>query len=717
MSKNKGRAITKSLFLRGGRGGTEVCPTTFKVAIGFVLTVIICMYAFVLQFAGFNDYTKSSYYIVAVNAPESFKTYDEENLSEYYRIFYESWDAPYDFMKMSDFLHENSAGIVLVFPEDFDDTVKSGEIPQILTYYRTDTLDYKYIRDHFVDEPLEGYKSYLTELFDLPDSTSGWNITRDDISTITDMSRGKLFAYVMGKTFIPILIFIAILYAAMSSGTEAISGQKERGTFSRILLTPVSRKDIITAFTNGVFISAYIPTVIIIILTYLIPLYRHFDGLLPIIILTASLSLFISALTVLISVMNDNVTSAQTAFLPIFFILVTIGVTCINGGTDTEAFYYYIPVYGQFYGIGDAVNGNANIIASVVCSAITAVLAVIITKISTRLMMSERFTILTASSGEDTRKEPSAISKFFDKVFGMADVIFTPLIVLSLFQALALIPVIVVYMRDPAYSEFIASLADVKAVSEIIDKTLEVIGIFMNDARFLALMAVAYIFIILILIRRAKGASNVGLRFKGIRKEYGMGTVLGIVMMSAVFILLIITGKAVPKGFGLSGNSVLTFIFSILMWFPQGAAEEVMFRGYMMTKIKKMFGNDKAALYTAIIISSFMFSITHCFNGGFSVLPMINIFLLAVLFALIYEHTGSIIITCAAHTMWNMFQGNFYGLSVSGNASVPSLLAVDYTGSSFGPEGTIETTIIVVIALVLFEVLIRRRKLPSRKAS
>jgi ABC-type Na+ efflux pump permease subunit len=94
----------------------------------------------------------------------------------------------------------------------------------------------------------------------------------------------------------------------MSSGTEAISGQKERGTFSRILLTPVSRKDLVRAFTNGVFISSLIPSVVVIIITLLIPAYRHLSGFIPMILLVASLALFISALTVMISVMNDTVT-------------------------------------------------------------------------------------------------------------------------------------------------------------------------------------------------------------------------------------------------------------------------------------------------------------------------------------------------------------------------------------------------------------------------
>ena len=717
MSNNRGRAILRTMIFRSGRGGTEVCGTTLRAAIIFVFAVVVCMYSVVLSIVGYNDYVKSSRRVVAVNAPESFRVFEELLDTDDFRFSYEDWDAPYDFMKMSEFMHEHSAGIAIVFPEDFEETITSGEDAEILTYYRTDTLDYKYIRNDLENGVLTYYKLYLSDTYDIPVGIAKWQVITDGIPTFSSNGTASIFLYVMGKTFIPILLFIALLYAAMSSGTEAISGQKERGTFSRLLLTPVARRDIINAFTGGVFINAVIPAVIILILTFLIRPYRHFESIIPLILLIGSLALFIAALTVLISVMNDSVTSAQTAFLPIFFILVSIAVTCINGGMDAEAYYYYIPVYGQFYGIGDAINGEPSFLPAIACSIVTILLAFIITGISTRLLKTERFTALQSSPDDDgVVKEPSSFSRILGGVTGVIDVIVTPLVVLSVFQLLAMIPAAGVYMRDPEYAEFIASLSEVKTLEQIIDKAVEIIGIFMNDPRFLALMAVSYIFIILILMWRAKGPSGVGLTLRNFRKHYLTGMALGTVMITLVFILLIITGKASPKGFGLSGSSVLTFIFSLIMWVPQGAAEEVMFRGYMMTKLKRIFGESRASSVMAILISSVLFSAFHCFNGGFSAVALINIFLMAVLFALIYEFTGSTILTCGAHTMWNLFQGNIYGLSVSGNVSSTSLISVDYSGSSFGPEGTVEATVIIVAVLVAVAVVRRYRTSSSLKA-
>ena len=714
MSNNKGQAITRNIFRPGGRSGTEVCGTTLLLAVGFVVSVLAIMGSSFASWYGLNTYNRPAYSVVAVNAPDTFIQYYEANPpgeDSGYGIIFEEWPALYDFLEMSDLMHGNDAGLCVVFPEDFDSKIRSGETAEILTYYRTDTLYYKEIRDNFSDTYLAGYKDCLASEFGEPDAEDlSYNVIPDYIPTSGMQTMSTLIAKSMGSNFIPILLFIVLLFAAMSSGTESIAGQKERGTFSRIILTPVPRRNIITSFINGVFLSSILPAAAVLIITFLIPWYRHLTGAVIAVILVLSLAYFISSLTVLISVMNNSVTSAQTAFLPVFFILVTVGVTCISNDIEDNPANLYLPVYGHFYGIGEALNGEGQILPAIICSASTVILGLIVVKICTKLLSMESFTVPAASGDNQKPREETRLGRVFEAAGAVLDVILYPLALLSVFQLLAMIPVIAAYMRDPAYSDFILELQNVTTINGVIGKTMEIIGIFMNDPRFLSLMTISYILIIICCIRRVKGASNLGLSLRNSGRFYGSGCLLGIIMMSAVFAALCITGNAAPQGFGISRSGVPTFIFSILMWIPQGASEEVMFRGYMIPKLKKYFGAP-----FAVFFSSLLFAVFHSLNDGFTVLALVNIFLLAVLFALIYEKTGSLLITCAAHTMWNMFQGNVYGLSVSGNAGVPSLISVDYSGSAFGPEGTPEATLVIVIALAAF-VFIVLRKRSCRKA-
>ena len=61
---------------------------------------------------------------------------------------------------------------------------------------------------------------------------------------------------------------------------------------------------------------------------------------------------------------------------------------------------------------------------------------------------------------------------------------FYPLVVLSVYQLLAMIPVVVSYMRKAEYSSFIRDLANVSTMKDIFDKTFEVFSIFFTLIKF-----------------------------------------------------------------------------------------------------------------------------------------------------------------------------------------------------------------------------------------
>ena len=122
----------------------------------------------------------------------------------------------------------------------------------------------------------------------------------------------------------------------------------------------------------------------------------------------------------------------------------------------------------------------------------------------------------------------------------------------------------------------------------------------------------------------------------------------------------------------------------------------------------------------AVFFSSFCFSVMHAANAGFSVLALINLILIAALFALIALSDGHIYRVCAMHTLWNFCQGNLFGLEVSGNPQAASIFASGYTkmstdlmtGGAFGPEGGLCVTIVIAIAFIIF-CLTRKKEKPA----
>jgi ABC-type Na+ efflux pump permease subunit len=283
-------------------------------------------------------------------------------------FIYKDTDALYDFVTFGKWMRENDAYLTVVFPKDFDEQIrlrqegKTDAKPQILTYYRTNSMEYSQMREGFIEEYLDYYQSTIRENYGLKiTSVEDSEIIDDPIPTVENGYGIKAFTDTMSRTFVPILLFVILLYASMSIGTNVIAGQKERGTFTGILLTPLPRYAIIIGYLGGVVLKTLIPAFIIATLSVLLAQQFSIGAFISIYIYIFVLAVFIASVTILISVINDTVVSAQTAFLPVFLILVAVCVTCIQSVAEREDFYMFMPVHGQFYGIGDVLTGSINV--------------------------------------------------------------------------------------------------------------------------------------------------------------------------------------------------------------------------------------------------------------------------------------------------------------------------------------------------------------------
>ena len=780
MGSNRGiKAIIGSFFRKKGQMGAQASNATFLTTVGFVIALACCASSWMIWWFPYHLFSDEVYNIVVVNAPESFvrfnedtQVYRDEEAAEYgdrYNYFanwghmtffdysydgygwtefiYKETDALYDFVTFGEWMRDSDAYLTVVFPKNFDEQIKNrqegltDEKPEVLTYYRTNSMEYSDMKNEFIETYLAYYQVQIREDY-------GLKITSVTDSQIVDMPVEtrereygiRAFSSSLNRTFVPILIFIILLYASMSTGTNVIAGQKERGTFTGILMTPQPRQNIVFGYLIGVVLKSLIPAIIIAIIAEIASASFNIYCFLALLLFIVVLELFIASITILISVINDTVVSAQTAFLPVFLILVSVCVTCIQSVSERSDFYMYLPVHGQFYGIGDALNGKLDAAGFVASSILTIILTVIIVFITVKLLYSERYTVSIDTVTEKELRDAKSggkpgflvrLNNATEKFSYTITEIFYPLVVLSFYQFLAMIPVVVKYMRMAEYSSFIQELQHVSTVEDIVYKTFEVISIFFKDPLFLSLMTIGYVLIIFTYFihagrvwkiksfRNKISACGYPLSNSGhIIRHYVLGLVLGFIMMTGTIAVMRFTGQITFSGFSLKLSSLGVFIFNLLMWFPQGASEELMFRGFMINSFSKRF---KPAV--GIIVSSLMFSAFHSLNKGYTPLASVNLALIALLFALIFMLTGDIWMTSAMHIAWNLTQGNIYGLQVSGNEAENSIVTAIYdknasaliTGGAFGPEGGLATTAVTVVGLIIVTVLlvikVRKNKL------
>jgi len=129
-------------------------------------------------------------------------------------------------------------------------------------------------------------------------------------------------------------------------------------------------------------------------------------------------------------------------------------------------------------------------------------------------------------------------------------------------------------------------------------------------------------------------------------------------------------------------------------------SEELVFRGYILNNLLQSFNK-----WTALIISSVLFTIFHLSNPGISTIPIATLFLGGILFGINYIYTKNLWFSIFLHFSWNLFQGPFTGYKVSG-INFPSLLQTDLkgdisiTGGDFGFEGSFVATALLLITVL-----------------
>ncbi len=146
------------------------------------------------------------------------------------------------------------------------------------------------------------------------------------------------------------------------------------------------------------------------------------------------------------------------------------------------------------------------------------------------------------------------------------------------------------------------------------------------------------------------------------------------------------------------GPALVGLGWMIAVLVPAAAAEEVIFRGYVLRTLENWRGWT-----LGFVVSSVLFGLAHSLNPNVSALPLINIVLAGAALALAYRVSGGRLwLPIAYHFMWNYAQGPLLGFPVSGLGDFQAGLTATttgpalWTGGAFGPEGGLAATAILL---------------------
>ncbi len=191
------------------------------------------------------------------------------------------------------------------------------------------------------------------------------------------------------------------------------------------------------------------------------------------------------------------------------------------------------------------------------------------------------------------------------------------------------------------------------------------------------------------------------------------GFVLGAVSIGLMFAILILSGQAKVAGVDESKLLSFTMIIEFISVGMMAFSEEVLMRGYLMTALKPT--RNKWIIFLAPAI---LFSLFHLMNSGTTLLSLLNIFLAGMLFAYMFIKSGKLWFPSGFHIAWNFFQGDIFGMNVSGNSQTAifeTKLGTNelLTGGDYGPEGGLLVTFVLLLGFLYVRFILKRPNYPT----
>lgn len=212
-----------------------------------------------------------------------------------------------------------------------------------------------------------------------------------------------------------------------------------------------------------------------------------------------------------------------------------------------------------------------------------------------------------------------------------------------------------------------------------------------------------YLLLVLFIERRRIGE----LSWRSLMPGVAAGMALGFVLFSTIIGTIWLAGSYHVTGTDPSVNWLSLFL---VFGLAAGISEEIVFRGVLFRLIEEGLGT-----WGALACSALLFGAIHGGNPNATWWTVLAIAIEAgVLFALVYHVTRSLWVCIGLHVAWNTTEGLFYGTSISGlpphgwlqsNLSGPDWL----TGGAFGPEASLVTLLVCLLASVALTIVAVRR--------
>ena len=271
-----------------------------------------------------------------------------------------------DEKQVKEAIRDGEADLLLVFPEQFDAKVtgyqEGDELPQIQAYYNPSEEYSGAAYNEIVEGALEIYRQTLLgeRIGDL-EQLMIFTVNSDEEEMVIqdeEKASGKALGMML-----PYFVTLMLFAGAMSIGTDMIAGEKERGTMASLLVSPVKRSSIIFGKVFALMtisgLASIVSTVAMIVCMPILGtsmLGQSASGLemtmdagqvLMLGTLLVAIAFLYSTMIALVSVFAKTVKEANSLVMPVYILVLAVGIMTMYITGEPSPSAYYIPIYNS----------------------------------------------------------------------------------------------------------------------------------------------------------------------------------------------------------------------------------------------------------------------------------------------------------------------------------------------------------------------------------
>ncbi|MBE3127044.1 MAG: ABC transporter permease [Candidatus Atribacteria bacterium] len=250
---------------------------------------------------------------------------------------------------------------ILVIPPDFKYKIEQGEPNKLILKYDATEAKSRIAKQR-IDQVIEKYKSEILfqklSRLDLKEEfLTPLILQEENIATAKKMTGAFL------ATLLPYLIIILIFTGAMHTAVDITAGEKERGTIATLLVSQISRLEIVLGKCFAVMLISFTSMVLGLFgltLAFLsgTSIAGGIEGLQFGISINSIFLFFLvlfplvglaSAVLVMVGIYARNIREASSYIIPIYMLTIFLGIISISQGMELTGKMFLIPVLNSSF--------------------------------------------------------------------------------------------------------------------------------------------------------------------------------------------------------------------------------------------------------------------------------------------------------------------------------------------------------------------------------